>query len=273
VLCAGLGGGFAVWRPLLARLGRRFRVLTWDYRGLYASGAPRRRGDLSMSHQVADLVALLRHARVEAPLLMGWSMGVQLALELHREHPKLARGFVGLFGTAGRPFASAFDAAWPAAVAPGVLAALRAAGTRFRGVGPALARAPGVARAFVGASRALGLMAPRIDLAAFTEVAEAWTGLDLEIYARHFEALDAHDAWDVLPAIRTPSLLVAGGRDKLTPPHLSERIAREIPGAEYALVSGATHFGLIEEPDAIAARILAFADARLGIPPEDASGV
>jgi aminoacrylate hydrolase len=265
VLCAGLGGGFAVWRPLLARLGRRFRVLTWDYRGLYASAAPRRRDALAMRHQVADLVALLRHARADAPLLMGWSMGVQLALELHREHPKLARGFVGLFGTAGRPFGSAFDAAWPALVAPTVLAGLRAAGTRFRGVGPALARAPGVARAFVGASRAFGLMAPRIDLAAFTEVAEAWTRLDLEVYARHFEALDAHDAWDLLPDIRTPSLLIAGGRDRLTPPHLSERIADGIPGADFALIEEATHFGLIEEPEAIAARILAFAHERLGV--------
>ena len=123
-------------------LGRRFRVLTWDYRGLYASAAPRRRDALAMSHQVADLVALLRHARVDAPLLMGWSMGVQLALELHREHPKLARGFIGLFGTAGRPFGTAFDAAWPAWMAPSVLAALRAAARASRRR-PALARAPG----------------------------------------------------------------------------------------------------------------------------------
>lgn len=273
MLCAGLGGGFAVWRPLLAALGPRFRVLTWDYRGLYQSAAPRQRDALSMQHQVRDLVALLRHARVEAPLLMGWSMGVQLALELHREHPKLARGVIGLFGTAGRPFGTAFDAAWPALVAPGVLAALRGAGTRFRGVGPRLARAPGVARAFVGAARAFGLMAPGLDLAAFTEVAEAWTRLDLDIYARHFDALDAHDAWDLLEEIRTPALLIAGGRDRLTPPHLAERIARAIPGAEYALLPGATHFGLIEEPDAIAARIDAFARERLGIPPDGPPGV
>jgi pimeloyl-ACP methyl ester carboxylesterase len=262
-----------VWRPLLAALAPRFRVLTWDYRGLYASAAPRRRDALSMEHQVGDLVALLRHAHAEAPVLMGWSMGVQLALELHREHPELARGVVGLFGTAGRPFATAFDAAWPALVAPGVLAALRGAGTRFRGVGPRLARAPGVARAFVGAARALGLMAPRLDLAAFTEVAEAWTGLDFEVYARHFEALDAHDAWDLLADIRTPVLLIAGGRDRLTPPRLAERIARTIPDADYALFAGATHFGLIEEPEAIAARVEAFFDTRLGIPRAPASGV
>jgi pimeloyl-ACP methyl ester carboxylesterase len=108
-------------------------------------------------------------------------------------------------------------------------------------------------------------MAPRIDLAAFTEVAEAWTRLDLEVYARHFEALDAHDAWDLLPDIRTPSLLIAGGRDRLTPPHLSERIADGIPGADFALIEEATHFGLIEEPEAIAARILAFTHERLGV--------
>jgi 3-oxoadipate enol-lactonase len=116
-------------------------------------------------------------------------------------------------------------------------------------------------------------MAPRLDLAAFTEVAEAWTRLDLEVYARHFEALDAHDAWDLLADIRTPALLIAGGRDRLTPPHLAERIAQAIPGAEYALLPEATHFGLIEEPAAIAARIAAFARERLGIPQDGPPGV
>ena len=75
-----------------------------------------------------------------------------------------------------------------------------------------------------------------------------------------------HDAWDLLPAIRTPSLLIGGGCDRFTPAHLAERMAKTLPVAEYELLPDATHFGLLEEPDAIAARIARFADERLRVP-------
>ncbi len=265
MLCGGLGGSFAVWRPVVEHFGHRFRVLAWDYRGLYASGAPRRRRALAMTQHVRDLLALLRHKGVEAPVLAGWSMGVQLVLELHREHPELPRAFVGLFGTAGRPFDTAFDPGFASDVAPRVLDALRAVGTRFRGVGPLLARTPGVARAFVRAGRGFGLMAPSLDVDRFRDIAQDWARLDLAIYADHLEALARHDASDLLAGIRTPTLLIAGGRDRFTPPHLAERMAKTMPDADFELLPEATHFGLLEEPAAIVARMARFAEERLGI--------
>jgi pimeloyl-ACP methyl ester carboxylesterase len=265
VLCGGLGGSFAIWRPVVEHFGGCFRVLAWDYRGLYASAPPRRRRVLALTHHVHDLLALLRHKRAEAPVLVGWSMGVQVALELHREHPGLPRALVGLFGTAGRPFETAFDAGLAPDIAPRVLGALRAVGTRLRGVGPWLARAPGIADAFVRAGRGLGMMAPSLDVERFRDIAEDWTRLDLAIYADHFEALARHDASDLLAQIRTPTLLIAGGRDRLTPAHLAERMAKAMPDAVFELLPEATHFGLLEEPAAIVARIARFSEERLGI--------
>ena len=265
VLCGGLGGSFAVWRPLIEQVGTCFRVLAWDYRGLFASDAPRLRRRLALTHHVRDLHALLRHKRASQPLLVGWSMGLQVALEAHREHPELSRGLVGLFGTAGRPFETAFDSGLAPDVAPRVLGIMRSVGTSLRGVGPWLARVPGVAHAFVLAGRRLGMMAPNLDVARFRDIAEDWTRLDLAIYAEHFEALARHDASDLLEGIRIPALLIAGGRDRLTPAHLAERMARTIPGAEFLLLPEATHFGLLEEPAAIVARIVRFAEERLGI--------
>ena len=65
----------------------------------------------------------------------------------------MPRGFVGLFGTAGRPLDTAFDSPLAPRIVPGVLGLLRAVGTRFQDLGPRLARAPGVADAFVRAAR------------------------------------------------------------------------------------------------------------------------
>ena len=112
IFLSGLGGGFGVWRPFIERFAPRCRLVGWDYRGLFESGAPPSRDALTIEHQIADLLALLDHARVEAPILVGWSMGVQLGLELHRHHAGVPRALIGVHGTSGRPLETAFDSPW-----------------------------------------------------------------------------------------------------------------------------------------------------------------
>jgi pimeloyl-ACP methyl ester carboxylesterase len=266
VFLSGLGGGFGIFQPLIRRFGAHCRLIGWDYRGLYASERSRRGTRPSMTRHVRDLLALLAHARVEAPILIGWSMGVQLGLELHRAHAKLPRALVGIHGTCGRPFDTAFDSRWSAVLAPRVLSLLaklpREGTARF---GPRLARAPGVARGFTWLSRGLGLMAPEVDVAAFRAVAEEWTQLDFAAYAETFDWLARHDASDLLPKVATPTLLVAGGRDPLTPSHLARGMVSVMPDAELCLIPEATHFGLIEAPDRIAAHVADFLRRRLAL--------
>jgi len=264
VLCGGLGGGFAVWRRLVERFAPRFRLLSWDYRGLYRSVGSLD-GDCSLEQHVRDLRALLRQAEVEAPVLLGWSMGVQVGLELHRETPEPVRGFVAIHGTAARPVSGAFDSPLSEQLAPPILSALRRVGNGLGGVGPRLARAPGVARGFVRFGRALGVMAPSLDLDLFREIAAEWTRLDFTAYADLFAALDRHDASDLLPRVKTPTLIFAGDADRFTPAHRAAHMARTLPDAELERLPGATHFGLLEFPEQIGARVERFLHERLGL--------
>lgn len=255
VLCGGLGGGVGIWRPLFARFARRFRVISWDYRGLYQSGPARDPSAYTLPHHVEDLLALLRHVGAEAPVLVGWSMGVQVALELHRIRPRLPAAMVALHGTAGRPLDTAFDWEHSARFAPLVLGMLRLVGDRLTGMAPRLARSPAIVRGFVWSSQRLGVMSPEIDLGGFRDMAEDWLRLHLGIYAEIFDALGRHDASDLLEKIQTPTLIVAGGADRFTPPALAQRMADAMPDARLEIVPGATHFGLLEYPDAIVAQI------------------
>jgi pimeloyl-ACP methyl ester carboxylesterase len=127
-------------------------------------------------------------------------------------------------------------------------------------VGPTLTRQPVVVRSFVVLAQWLGWMAPGIDVAAFRDVAEDWTRLDLDAYARIFEAISAHDASDLLATIATPTLVVAGGADLLTPPALSKEMAAAMPDARLELVEGATHFSLLEHGDEIVDVVERFVD-------------
>ena len=265
VFCGGLGGGFAIWRPLIERFAPHFRLLGWDYRGLYRSAGTIDEA-CGVEQHVCDLRALLRYAEAHAPILVGWSMGVQVGLELHRDTPELLRGFVAIHGTAGRPLSGAFDSPLSESLAPSILSALRRVGNGFGGVGPRLARAPLVAGSFVRLGRALGVMAPSLDVDRFREIAEEWTRLDFTAYADLFTALDQHDAQDLLARVKTPTLVIAGGADSFTPAHRSVHLASSLPDAELEQLADATHFGLLEYPDEIGERMELFLRSRLSLP-------
>lgn len=250
VFCGGLGGGTRVWQPLLERFAPRFRLLAWDYRGLYASGASRRRA-YRIEHHAEDLLQLLRHEGVETPVLLGWSMGVQVMLEAHRTEPALARGLVAIHGTPGRPLQTAFGSNIVERIFPPVSLLLRGAGSRFTATAPRLARSRLVAGSFVWAVQRLGWMAPEIDLGRFQDVAAEWLGLDLGIYAEIFRRMGEHDASDLLAAIGVPALVIAGGRDRFTPSEAARAMASAMPAGRLELLPEATHFGLIEYPEAI----------------------
>jgi pimeloyl-ACP methyl ester carboxylesterase len=147
-----------------------------------------------------------------------------------------------------------------------VLQGLRLVGRRFNGPGPRLARSPWVSGGFVWLGRQLGVMAPSLDVAFFREIAEEWTGLDLAVYAELFAELEQHDASDLLAQVAAPTLVIAGGRDRFTPPHLSWRMAESVANSQLYEIPHATHFGLLEAPAAIARRIRRFLEECIGLP-------
>lgn len=265
VLCNGLGGSRVCWHPFIDHFGARMRVVGWDYRGLLGSGPAPERGAYSFEHHLRDLLHLLDHERVEAPILVGWSMGVQLGLELHRTHPDRLKALVAIHGTDGWPLRTAFDSSVADLLSSPVFLAMRMLGGRGRGWLPRLADSRRITDAFVAGAQRLGAMAPSLDRAAFQELARDWLTMDLGVYAEIFEHLCLHDASDLLPRIETPTLVIAGEIDRFTPAHLAQRMAKEMPAAELQLIPGATHFGLLERPDAILEAVEWFLRNRAGL--------
>src|SRR5262249_20230171 len=85
VLANGLGGTYIAFRYLYDALAD-YRVVCWDYRGLYSSEAPADPAANTIAHQVGDLIEILDHERIGDVVLAGWSMGVQVSFETMRHH-------------------------------------------------------------------------------------------------------------------------------------------------------------------------------------------
>ncbi|WP_433466229.1 alpha/beta fold hydrolase [Spirillospora sp. CA-128828] len=62
-------------------------------------------------------------------------------------------------------------------------------------------------------------------------------------YARrgHLVASNGHDAWDALPQITAPTLILHGDQDRLTPPDNVALLAGRIPDTRTHLFPGARH--------------------------------
>ncbi len=263
VIANGLGGSIRSWRHLVARFERDFRIISWDYRGLYGSEWPRDRRSYEIAHHAADLAHLLMHAEVDAPIIVAWSMGVQVTLEFHRREAGTARAFIAIHGTHSHPLATAFDGRTPRRLAPHVYRAVRRSWRLAMRPAPRLARSRRLSTTFVGGGVRMGIMHRALDVDVFRDMGRDWVHLNLDNYCSLFEALDRHDGRELLPLVSAPTLVVAGGRDRFTPPRLSEEMAASIEGAELFTLPDATHFGLLEFPAALNERIARFLAERL----------
>lgn len=263
VLANGLGGNVVAWRHLITHFCGRMRIVTWDYRGLYRSGSP---PDCSpsafdMARHCDDLEAVLGTLGIEQAVYVGWSMGVQVALEFYRRRPESFVGLVLINGTYGRPFDTAFRSSVLRKFGPDFLRAMPLLSPLFRRSEPLVTRT----RLFVSLVKAFGLVSPTLDEAVFFDLARDWLNLDFWAYAAIFRCLAEHDAKDVLDSIRVPTLVITGERDLFTPIELSKEMVRQIPDAELCVIAGGSHYTPIEYPVIVNLRIQQFLEKRVGL--------
>lgn len=182
---------------------------------------------LSTVEQIAAAVAPAVAAQEGVRVLVGHSLGGAVALELARTRPELAEGLVLVASGARMPVPDA------------VLALVR---DDF-----AAARERLVARSFAGPAGRAG-----------DRVRRSVDACGQDALAADYAACAAFDVRGALGGVRVPALVVAAGEDLLTPPWMSEELARELPLAQMAVVPGAGHQVIVEGAGAVDLLVAAF---------------
>jgi pimeloyl-ACP methyl ester carboxylesterase len=252
LLANGLGGRLYAWGPLLDHLWRDYRLITWDYRGLFDSDAPAVPRQLQVTHHVEDAAAILAAESAERAVLCGWSMGVQVSLDVAATHSERVAGLVLLNGTYGHTMSSGLQPLFPMPALPKRLHALAELARKRPGIarfigGFAKAMEAPTAMMFLATAgtRALAL---RPMLAAYREDV---LGESFDNFMRLFQELDAHSVYHLLPEIDAPALVISGALDLLTPARQSREIARRMPHARRLALVRASHFALVDRPDVV----------------------
>lgn len=250
-LVNGLGGNLVAWRFVIAAFKDKFRVVSYDYRGMYGSQAPPGR-DFSMEAHTRDALAVMDHAQVDKAVFMGWSMGVQILLEVFDRVPDRAVALVLANGAYGKPLDVAMPRLKPLAGVAMDLLVVAAPAVRL--LSKPLLATPIILKM----AKAIGLVSEQLDEGVFLDLARDYVQLDFVAFRDCVETLITHDAEHVLRKIDVPTLILGGGRDFFTPRSFSEEMAGRIDGAELHIINDASHYCAVEYPDVIVVRMKKF---------------
>lgn len=220
-----------VWRFQAEGLSPRFRIIAPDLRGHGRSTG----GGLSLESCVSDLERLFDRLSLSGALLVGWSMGSQIALAAV---PKLRPLLAGLLLVGGTPRFTACDGY------PHGVPSAETRGMEIRVKRDFMKTMGEFFRSMFAEGEPEHDMYQRIvkEIVIPAKLPEPRTALE------GLEILASADLRESLIQIDLPVLLVHGSDDAICPPGASKYMAERIPEARFRLLQGTGHAPFLSRP-------------------------
>lgn len=258
LLCDGIGCDGYVWRYLRQDLTDRF-ALHPHYRGHGRTAAPRDPKRVTIEDLADDVADVLDDALTDKAVLIGHSMGVQVALETYRRHPKRVSGLVLVCGAPSHPLKTFRGSATLEDLLPLIERWIH----RVPRLINRLTRTLLPTRLAYEVASRLEIRRELVEPRDFMPYLEGMSRIDTRLFVAMLSSAAQHSAEDLLPQIKIPTLVIAGERDGFTPPDRSRGMAEAIPGAELLEIEQASHTAPIERPHLVDATIRDFVARRI----------
>jgi 3-oxoadipate enol-lactonase len=218
VFLHGVGSDKSVWEPQLEHFGRTRRTLAFDYPGY---GDSEFRDKATRDDYAAAVLAAMTALGIGEAHICGLSLGGVVAIAMHAAAPDRCASLTLADTFAAHPQGQAiYDRSI-------------AASHDMRGL----------------AEARVGALLVSEDAALRSDVIETMSAIDSEAYRLGARAVWLADQTERAAAIRTPTLILVGDQDSITPPALSEELAALIPNAQLCVIEGASHLANLDKPE------------------------
>lgn len=246
VMIMGIAATRTAWMLQTTAFKKRYRVVTFDNRGVGKSDKPS--GHYSIRMMADDTVGLMDHLGIDKAHILGMSMGGMIAQELAINYPKRVLKLVLACTFARRDESGGLAPEFPEALG-------------FTGrYSEDDIRKVSVVRMIIALTRLAfnnPLLSATINALMQAQVIRTGTAGLLG----QAEAILRHDTADRLQLVNTPTLVITGTRDRIISPRSSEVIAKLIPHARLVKVEGGSHAFFIEMEGRFNREILKFLKA------------
>ena len=237
-LSHSLAANLEMWRPQIAELTRRYRVVRYDIRG--HGGTERPSGPFTLRDLAEDVRALLHNLDIPRTHFVGLSLGGMIGQQIAVDHPELLESLV---------LADTLSAYGPDAVE--MWEGRIAAASGPDGMEPLVE--PTVMRWFTADFREA-----RPDQINWVRGMIRATQPEGFIGCSH--AVMRLNLTDRLRSVKVPTLILVGRQDPTTPVSGSEIIRDAIGGSQMTVIENAAHISNIEQPEAFSAAVQRFLD-------------
>ena len=249
----GVGVSTFFWKYVAERYSKDFGVVLWDCRGPGQSdrALDPHSADMSIERHASDLQHVITAAfpEYDGPvLLIGHSMGCQVNLEAYRSLRERVIGIFHLLGTAG----NALSTFGGVEFAPYVFRAVRRITFKLDTKANSIARPLLLSRIAWPFAYTMALVDPiYTKYEDFRPYVEHLATLDMRLFMRAIWGCQEHSAWDLLPEVHCPVLVIAAENDGFTPISCAQKIAQQLHDSTMVVLADGSHAALIEQPEII----------------------
>ena len=219
VLIHGAGGNHLYWPPQLRRL-PGYRVYAIDLPGHGHSGGT---GQQTIASYASTILKWMENIDLHSAVFLGHSMGSAITLSLALEHPEHVLG-LGLLG----------------------------GGARMK-VNPTLIEQTSSSTTFHNAVEALitWSFAPQTPPELVQLASQRLAETRHSVLHADLIACEAFDLEERISEIKQPTIIIVGDQDKMMPVRQSQILSNSIPNAQLAIIPGAGHMVMLEQPQAV----------------------
>jgi pimeloyl-ACP methyl ester carboxylesterase len=232
------------WDEVAAELGRDYRVLCFDQRGHGDSDwAPE--GDYSRQTQAADLEAISAALGLEEFVLMGMSMGGINSITFTARRPQAVRALI-IVDVSPEIQAKGVENIRNFIQQQDVLPSFEAFVERAHAFNPR--------RSIENIRSRLQHNLKQLDDGRWTWKYDP----ALRSPNRGFQASALTNLWDDVRLIRCPTLIIKGGESDILSAESAAKLQAAIPGSQLAIIPGAGHSVMGDNPEAFAEAVFGF---------------
>lgn len=217
----GWVGSGELWQQPFEQLSRHWRTVTYDHRG---TGATVNRATITFELLVNDLFRVLDALKIDTCVLAGESSGACIVLEAALRAPERFSGLVLV------------DGRYHGGKSVGATRFIDGCKSDFEATMEMFVAACTPEEDCASERRWAKQIVMRSSGAAAVELMECLEVVQLE---------------DRLQQIELPTLLIHGSRDLITPPSMSENLAKKIPNSRLVMIDGAGHVPTITRSDQV----------------------